>query len=77
MRILGINAMLQAPAATRGRGVTHCPEAVAHHHPAPSPRTGRSATGRRRAALLTASLRRSPPNALARTLDAAAVGATI
>lgn len=71
MRILGINALFHAPAAACGWGVTPCPEAVAHHHPAPSPRTGRSATVRRNA-LLTAWLRRPPPHALARTRDLAA-----
>ncbi|MDQ1073615.1 glycosyltransferase family 2 protein [Streptomyces canus] len=56
--------------AARGWGVTHCPDVVAHHHPAPSPRTGRPAVVRRNA-LLTAWLRRPLPYALARTRDLA------
>ncbi|WP_030664103.1 glycosyltransferase family 2 protein [Streptomyces cellulosae] len=56
--------------AARGWGVTHCPEVVAHHHPDPRPRTGRSATVRRNA-LLTAWLRRPLPHAFARTRDLA------
>ncbi len=46
--------------------VTHCPEVVAHHHPAQGPRTGRPAVVRRNE-LLTAWLRRPLPHALART----------
>ena len=52
--------------AARGWGVTHCPDVIAHHHPAPGPRTGRSARVRRNEAL-TAWLRRPLPCALART----------
>jgi GT2 family glycosyltransferase len=54
--------------AARGWGVTHCPDVVAHHHPDPAPRTGRSATVRRNA-LLTAWLRRPLPHALAHTRE--------
>ncbi|MFD7436058.1 glycosyltransferase family 2 protein [Streptomyces sp. NPDC059861] len=54
--------------AARGWGVTHCPDVVAHHHPDPSPRTGRPVTVPRNA-LLTAWLRRPLPYALARTRD--------
>ncbi|MEU5089906.1 glycosyltransferase [Streptomyces sp. NPDC021356] len=57
--------------AARGWGVTHCPEVVAHHHPAPAPRTDRPAVVRRNE-LLTAWLRRPLPHALARTRDLAA-----
>ncbi|ANB09354.1 glycosyl transferase [Streptomyces ambofaciens] len=52
--------------ASRGWGVTHCPEVTAHHHPDPAPRTDRPAVVRRNA-LLTAWLRRPLPHALART----------
>jgi GT2 family glycosyltransferase len=52
--------------AARGWGVAHCPEVVAHHHPAPGPRTGRPAVVRRNE-VLTAWLRRPLPRALART----------
>ncbi|HSX97857.1 MAG TPA: glycosyltransferase [Streptomyces sp.] len=62
----GEETLLAYDLATRGWGVTHCPDVIAHHHPAPSPRTGRSATIRRNA-LLTAWLRRPLPYALART----------
>ncbi|MFJ5559921.1 glycosyltransferase family 2 protein [Streptomyces sp. NPDC093250] len=57
--------------AARGWGVTHCPDVVAHHHPAPAPRTGHSILQRRNA-LLTAWLRRPVPYALARTRALAA-----
>ncbi len=52
--------------AARGWGVTHCPDVVAHHHPAPGPRAGRPAAVRRNEAL-TAWLRRPLSRALART----------
>ncbi|MFG2022216.1 glycosyltransferase family 2 protein [Streptomyces sp. NPDC048825] len=67
----GEETLLAYDLAARGWGVTHCPDVVAHHHPAPSPRTGRPATVRRNA-LLTAWLRRPLPYALARTRDLAA-----
>ncbi|MEU1573314.1 glycosyltransferase [Streptomyces collinus] len=66
----GEETLLAYDLAARGWGVTHCPDVVAHHHPAPSPRNGRSATVRRNA-LLTAWLRRPLPYALARTRDLA------
>lgn len=56
--------------AARGWGVAHCPEVVAHHHPAPVPRAHRSAVVRRNE-LLTAWLRRPLPIALRRTRDLA------
>ncbi|MCO4694524.1 glycosyltransferase [Streptomyces sp. RO-S4] len=52
--------------AARGWGVTHCPDVVAHHHPATSARPGRPAQQRRNE-VLTAWLRRPVPYALART----------
>ncbi|MEU7423752.1 glycosyltransferase [Streptomyces sp. NPDC040750] len=66
----GEETLLAYDLTARGWGVTHCPEVVAHHHPAPSPRNGRSATVRRNA-LLTAWLRRPLPYALARTRELA------
>ncbi|MFF8593385.1 glycosyltransferase family 2 protein [Streptomyces sp. NPDC015220] len=57
--------------AARGWGVTHCPGVVAHHHPAPGPRTDRPAVQRRNE-LLTAWLRRPLPYAMARTRAVAA-----
>ncbi|MEU6479938.1 glycosyltransferase [Streptomyces sp. NPDC047017] len=57
--------------AARGWGVTHCPEVIAHHHPAPTARTGRPAVQRRNE-ILTAWLRRPLPHALARTRGLAA-----
>lgn len=57
--------------AARGWGVTHCPEVVAHHHPAPGPRADHPAVVRRNG-LLTAWLRRPLPYALAGTRDLAA-----
>ncbi|MGW0085009.1 glycosyltransferase family 2 protein [Streptomyces sp. NPDC003393] len=57
--------------AARGWGVTHCPDLVAHHHPAPGPRADRPAVMRRNE-LLTAWLRRPLPHALARTRALAA-----
>ncbi|MER5376209.1 glycosyltransferase [Streptomyces sp. NPDC002553] len=66
----GEETLLAYDLAARGWGVTHCPDVVAHHHPAPSPRNGRSATVRRNA-LLTAWLRRPLPHALARTVELA------
>ncbi|MGV9992295.1 glycosyltransferase family 2 protein [Streptomyces sp. NPDC003374] len=62
----GEETLLAYDLAARGWGVTHCPEVVAHHHPAPTPRTGRPAVQRRNA-VLTAWLRRPLPHALART----------
>ncbi|MEV7015144.1 glycosyltransferase [Streptomyces sp. NPDC093991] len=52
--------------AARGWGVTHCPDVVAHHHPATSGRPGRPAQQRRNE-VLTAWLRRPVRHALART----------
>jgi GT2 family glycosyltransferase len=66
----GEETLLAYDLAARGWGVTHCPEVIAHHHPDPLPRTGRSVTVRRNA-LLTAWLRRPLPYALARTRDLA------
>ncbi|MGW0288357.1 glycosyltransferase family 2 protein [Streptomyces tuirus] len=57
--------------AACGWGVSHCPDVVAHHHPAPGPRTGRPAVQRRNE-LLTAWLRRPVPYALGRTRALAA-----
>ncbi|MGZ3118568.1 glycosyltransferase family 2 protein [Streptomyces sp. H62] len=57
--------------ASRGWGVTHCPDVTAHHHPDPAPRADRPAVVRRNA-LLTAWLRRPLPHALARTRALAA-----
>ncbi|MGV9346211.1 glycosyltransferase family 2 protein [Streptomyces spiralis] len=57
--------------AARGWGVTHCPDVVAHHHPASGPRPDRPAVMRRNE-LLTAWLRRPLPYALARTRALAA-----
>ncbi|WP_086727293.1 glycosyltransferase family 2 protein [Streptomyces carpinensis] len=62
----GEETLLAYDLAARGWGVTHCPEVVAHHHPAAGPRTGRPAAQRRNE-LLTAWLRRPLPHALART----------
>ncbi|MEV5439980.1 glycosyltransferase [Streptomyces sp. NPDC052682] len=64
----GEETLLAYDLAARGWGVTHCPDVVAHHHPAPVPRAGRPAAQRRNA-LLTAWLRRPVPYALARTRD--------
>ncbi|MGK5629319.1 glycosyltransferase family 2 protein [Streptomyces sp. URMC 123] len=66
----GEETVLAYDLAARGWGVTHCPEVVAHHHPAAGPRAGRPAVVRRNA-LLTAWLRRPVPYALARTRDLA------
>ncbi|MFH0241560.1 glycosyltransferase family 2 protein [Streptomyces sp. HK10] len=52
--------------AARGWGVAHCPEVVAHHHPDPSPRSGRGSRVLRNE-LLTAWLRRPLPLAAHRT----------
>lgn len=57
--------------AARGWGVAHCPEVVAHHHPAVTERRHRSAVVRRNE-LLTAWLRRPLPYALGRTRRLAA-----
>lgn len=57
--------------AARGWGVAHCPEVVAHHHPAVTERPHRSAVVRRNE-LLTAWLRRPLPHALGRTRRLAA-----
>jgi len=57
--------------AALGWGVTHCPEVVAHHHPAVTDRPHRSAVVRRNE-LLTAWLRRPLPYALGRTRRLAA-----
>lgn len=66
----GEETLLAYDLAARGWGVIHCADVVAHHHPAPSPRTGRPVTVLRNA-LLTAWLRRPLPYALARTRDLA------
>ncbi|MFH8655621.1 glycosyltransferase family 2 protein [Streptomyces afghaniensis] len=62
----GEETLLAYDMAARGWGVTHCPDVTAHHHPAPSARTGRPVVQRRNE-LLTAWLRRPVPYALART----------
>jgi GT2 family glycosyltransferase len=62
----GEETLLAYDLAARGWGVTHCPDVVAHHHPAPGPRAGRPAVVRRNETL-TAWLRRPLPYALART----------
>ncbi|GAA2382184.1 glycosyltransferase [Streptomyces coeruleofuscus] len=62
----GEETLLAYDMAARGWGVTHCPDVVAHHHPAPSARNGRPVVQRRNE-LLTAWLRRPVPYALART----------
>ncbi|MFH8220388.1 glycosyltransferase family 2 protein [Streptomyces sp. NPDC018057] len=67
----GEETLLAYDLAARGWGVTHCPEVVARHHPAPAPRTGRAALVRRNE-LLTAWLRRPLPHALGRTRALAA-----
>ncbi|GAB2859772.1 glycosyltransferase [Streptomyces deserti] len=67
----GEETLLAYDLAARGWGVTHCPDVVAHHHPAPAPRTGRPVVQRRNE-LLTAWLRRPLPYALARTRALAA-----
>ncbi|MEU6543238.1 glycosyltransferase [Streptomyces sp. NPDC046859] len=66
----GEETLLAYDLAARGWGVTHCADVVAHHHPAPSPRTGRSVIVLRNA-LLTAWLRRPLPYALGLTRDLA------
>ncbi|GAA3779861.1 glycosyltransferase family 2 protein [Streptomyces phyllanthi] len=67
----GEETLLAYDLAARGWGVVHCPEVVAHHHPAPTPRTGRPVTLLRND-LLTAWLRRPLLLALARTRALAA-----
>ncbi|MBT3152184.1 glycosyltransferase [Streptomyces sp. CHD11] len=67
----GEETLLAYDLAARGWGVSHCPEVVAHHHPAPAARSGRPALQHRNA-LLTAWLRRPVPYALARTRALAA-----
>ncbi|GAA4946490.1 glycosyl transferase [Streptomyces caelestis] len=67
----GEETLLAYDLAARGWGVTHCPDVVAHHHPAPTARPGRPALQRRNA-VLTAWLRRPVPYALARTAALAA-----
>ncbi|GGL81783.1 glycosyl transferase [Streptomyces fumigatiscleroticus] len=67
----GEETLLAYDLAARGWGVTHCPGVVAHHHPDPTPRTGRPVRLLRNA-LLTAWLRRPLPYALARTRELAA-----
>ncbi|CAL9290100.1 MULTISPECIES: glycosyltransferase family 2 protein [Streptomyces] len=67
----GEETLLAYDLAARGWGVTHCPDVIAHHHPAPAPRSGRNAVQRRNE-LLTAWLRRPVPYALARTRALAA-----
>jgi GT2 family glycosyltransferase len=62
----GEETLLAYDMAARGWGVTHCPDVIAHHHPAPSPRAERPVVQRRNE-LLTAWLRRPVPYALART----------
>ncbi|MBT2421853.1 glycosyltransferase [Streptomyces sp. ISL-22] len=67
----GEETLLAYDLAARGWGVTHCPDVIAHHHPDPAPRNGRTAVQRRNE-LLTAWLRRPLPHALARTRALAA-----
>ncbi|MDQ0789955.1 glycosyltransferase family 2 protein [Streptomyces sp. B3I8] len=67
----GEETLLAYDLAALGWGVTHCPEVVAHHHPAPSARPHRSAVVRRNE-LLTAWLRRPLPYAAGRTRRLAA-----
>ncbi|GAA4320935.1 glycosyltransferase [Streptomyces venetus] len=67
----GEETLLAYDLAARGWGVSHCPDVVAHHDPAPGPRTGRPVVQRRNE-LLTAWLRRPVPYALARTRALAA-----
>ncbi|MFI2640924.1 glycosyltransferase family 2 protein [Streptomyces sp. NPDC018610] len=67
----GEETLLAYDLAARGWGVTHCPDVVAHHHPAGDPRTGRPVVQRRNE-LLTSWLRRPLPHALARTRGLAA-----
>ncbi|GAA2424326.1 glycosyltransferase family 2 protein [Streptomyces macrosporus] len=57
--------------SARGWGVSYCPEITAHHHPDPSPRSGRGVRVRRNE-LLTCWLRRPLPLALRRTRALAA-----
>ncbi|MEU3336755.1 glycosyltransferase [Streptomyces sp. NPDC006668] len=66
----GEETLLAYDLAARGWGVAHCPDVVAHHHPAPAARPGRPVTVRRNA-VLTAWLRRPLPDALARTRELA------
>lgn len=57
----GEEALLALDLAAAGWGVAHCPQVVAHHHPAPGPRPGRVARMRRNE-LLTCWLRRPWPH---------------
>ncbi|MEU4211543.1 glycosyltransferase [Streptomyces sp. NPDC026206] len=66
----GEESLLAYDLAAHGWGVAHCPDVVAHHHPAPSQRTGREAALLRNM-LLTAWLRRPLPVALRHTLSTA------
>ncbi|GHF64899.1 glycosyl transferase [Streptomyces mashuensis] len=68
----GEESLLAYDLAARGWGVVHCPDVVAHHHPAAArPRPGRR-TREARNELLTVWLRRPLPVALRRTLALAA-----
>lgn len=58
--------LLALDLVARGWGVAHCPWVVAHHHPDPGPRPGRSARVRRNE-LLTTWLRRPWTHAAAAT----------
>ncbi|KAF4410787.1 MULTISPECIES: glycosyltransferase family 2 protein [Streptomyces] len=71
----GEETLLAYDLAARGWGVAYCPEVVAHHHPAPGPRTRRAARVLRNE-LLTAWLRRPLPTALRRTAALAAAART-
>lgn len=67
----GEETLLAYDLAARGWGVSYCPQVVARHDPAPSPRPGRGAVLLRNE-LLTAWLRRPLPLALRRTRALAA-----
>ncbi|WP_055590117.1 glycosyltransferase family 2 protein [Streptacidiphilus griseoplanus] len=66
LRIGGEEALLALDLAAAGWGLAYCPDVIAHHHPHPGPRTGRSALQHRNR-LLTAWLRRPLPYALRAT----------
>ncbi|MBI0317769.1 MULTISPECIES: glycosyltransferase family 2 protein [Streptomyces violaceusniger group] len=62
----GEETLLAYDLAAMGWGVSYCPEVVAHHHPAPAPRKGRTAVMRRNE-LIGCWLRRPLPLAARRT----------
>ncbi|MEU4894133.1 glycosyltransferase [Streptomyces sp. NPDC044780] len=62
----GEETLLAYDLAAMGWGVSYCPEVVAHHHPAPSPRGDRAAVMRRNE-LIGCWLRRPLPLAARRT----------